>query len=356
MIIRPKQHRALTSHIILLIYGLAPVTTQFSLRSSFSKIALIVFGLLFALDAKAGEISCAANWWRTLEPYNMTRIEGLWPSGRFPRPAACQAAFFQGAIVKGDFDRVVQFISEHHPFLHQLLISSPGGDVDEAMRIGRLVKRYLLYVQAPGEITGGKRNLSLFTNSRPFENAYTSKYLCKEDDGTCLCASSCALIWFAARERGGIIGLHRLRAADQSAFGAAPPDVASKWYSDRSTELKKYLQEMEVPQSTLEAIFAVSSGQIAWLDYADEEHPPSFAEWIDAACGYQSDEEWQTLIKLRLESGVAFGGRNKLGQIDRLLLEKLEERFAARNNCRAKQKFNTLDAMPPPVEITSQPR
>src|SRR5713101_4823125 len=67
-----------------------------------------------------------------------------WPSGRMPIvPGTCLKGFLNRQIVKGDYDKVRAFLKAHHPFLGEFILNSPGGDADEAIRIGRLFRRYL---------------------------------------------------------------------------------------------------------------------------------------------------------------------------------------------------------------------
>jgi hypothetical protein len=40
-------------------------------------------------------------------------------------------------------------LSKNHPFLYTFMITTPGGDVVEAMKIGVMFRKYLIYVRGP---------------------------------------------------------------------------------------------------------------------------------------------------------------------------------------------------------------
>ena len=51
-------------------------------------------------------------------------------------------------------------------------------------------------------------------------------------------------------------------------------------------EIEKYLMDMEVPRSSIDAMLATSSSEIRWVNAATDgsSRPPSYAEWEDASC------------------------------------------------------------------------
>ena len=105
-----------------------------------------------------------------------------------------------GDIVKGDYERVATFLDAHRPKMFAL--NSNGGDVDEALKIGRLFRKFLVLTLVP-----------------------TKSSYCGGED--CTCASACALIWFGGVNRGGTVGLHRPRPTDPMFGKLSPVDATT---------------------------------------------------------------------------------------------------------------------------------
>jgi hypothetical protein len=205
--------------------------------------------------------------------------------------ATCIGGFLRGQISKGDYEKVATFLKAHLPFVSNFSLASPGGDVDEALKIGRLFRKYLIATVAPVnehfEATG------LVHDDVPFLSS-GSRDLCRGQD--CICASACALIWMGGISRSGTVGLHRPR-IDDPIFRGLPPAEASTAYRQVLGRVAAYLDEMEVPKSIVASMVATSSGDILWVDnFIDGlEEPPSIAEWEDASCG--SDVDWSNADK-----------------------------------------------------------
>jgi hypothetical protein len=206
-----------------------------------------------------------------------------------PTPyVTCFGGFLRGQISKGDYEKVATFLKAHHPFVANFNLASPGGDVDEALKIGRLFRKYLIATLAPANEHIGATGL--VHDDLPFLSA-GSRDLCRGQD--CICASACALIWMGGVMRSGTVGLHRPR-IDDPLYRGLPPANASIAYRRLLGDVAAYLDEMEVPKPIIESMVATSSGDILWVNSRDDrlEQPPSVAEWTDASCG--SDANWNT--------------------------------------------------------------
>jgi hypothetical protein len=68
---------------------------------------------------------------------------------RGPTESACLRGFISGPIERGDYEKVRTLSRENHPFLAAFTLASPGGDVAEAIKIGRLFRKYLIAALAP---------------------------------------------------------------------------------------------------------------------------------------------------------------------------------------------------------------
>jgi hypothetical protein len=250
----------------------------------------------------------------------------------------CLWAYLRGTIETGDYEKLRLLYRNNQRMLTVLALVSPGGNVDQAIMIGKLLRRYLITARAPERlispaIPGGESRLS------PGGMHMT---LCEGSE--CVCASACALIWFGAVERQGLVGLHRPR-IDDPAFKALPPDEAAKVYRRVLDDIARYLDAMEAPRPMIDAMVATGSSEIRWVDaQADHlERPASYAEWEDAACGEFTAEQFDSMIDLRVKRDAT-----QLSSNDALLLTLLEEKHSAVWKCTRTLRFSRVDQLPPP--------
>ena len=180
----------------------------------------------------------------------------------------------------------------NNPWLHSVRLRSTGGDYLEGMRIGRILRRYLTYVQAPLKVKGGTVPWDL-----PDVRGNT---IC--EDANCVCASSCGLIWLGGVWRWGNPGFHRPTSAE---LGALSPGEAAAIYRRIFEELASYASEVEIPAFVIDYIRSTNSDSIRWLthDEVDElEYPLSIAEWLAARCGRMSQNEKSLFDRLWAKS------------------------------------------------------
>lgn len=115
--------------------------------------ATVVFLASLSVPVRAAEMGCASFYGNTPVPED--RAKNLWPSGVRPTADTCKAAFIQGDIVEGDYQKFLSLYRKNHPFMEHVSLKSPGGTVDDAMEIGRLFRKYLIAVELP--LAGGRR-------------------------------------------------------------------------------------------------------------------------------------------------------------------------------------------------------
>jgi hypothetical protein len=194
----------------------------------------------------------------------------------------CTTGFLSGQIFKGDYEKVAALLEANRPFLNVFALDSPGGDVDDALKIGRLLRKHLVETWAPipfpiggalvvpGVVAGDEKLVSLCSGPG------------------CNCASACALIWFGGVARVGTVGLHRPSTGDP-VFRQMSPSNASTGYRREVDDIVAYLDEMEVPKSIVESMVNTSSDDLRWVGAVNEglDRPYSIAEWEDATCGRQ---------------------------------------------------------------------
>lgn len=122
---------------------------------------------LHAFPVRAAEIGCDADYLHNLPQEKAAK---LWPSGRRPKLGVkgvppgfaldppqgaattwptCSVGYIRGEIEPGDYEKVLGFYRDNHPFLHHFKLQSRGGDVEEAIKIGRLLRSYQVTAEGP---------------------------------------------------------------------------------------------------------------------------------------------------------------------------------------------------------------
>lgn len=287
----------------------------------------------------AAQIGCDHAFERNPSPYEIPYEEERWPLGSRPSLGTCYMAFIIGHITKGDYDKVEKMLSSNHPFLSNFTISSPGGDVGEAIKMGTLFRKYLIEVSGPeGDPRIGFRNIF---DSTPGERCNTFHI-------DCGCASACALIWFGAVHRTGIVGLHRPRIEDQ-AFKSLPADSASKLYRAVLTNVASYLKEMDTPERLIQAMVNTGSTEVIWVKADHEiERPSSIAEWTDASCPPLSSDERQLENELQAKSQVLEREKAKLSEKESIVLKALWNKEFAHDDCQTILWDSNREKLPRP--------
>jgi hypothetical protein len=250
-------------------------------------------------------------------------------------PVPCIDGLLRGRIVEGDYEKVVRLFRDSHPVLRNFSLISPGGNVEEAIKIGHLFRKYAVTASAPFKLLNG----NFFAPSR-----VAGSPLCY-GNLECMCASACSLVWFGSVHRWGAVGLHRPHTEDP-AFKTMSPSEASIAYKRMLDSVRKYLDEMEVPKQMIETMVATGSAEMQWIDATDDKvrRPPSFAEWEDASCGHFTGYEEETELQLTakgIEGAV-------LTQTEKMLLNQLQEKQKRKTVCEAALISSHLERLPPP--------
>jgi len=220
------------------------------LRMKSAVLIALAFALALPRQSLAVEITCLS----TYADADTARIaEIILQSGRRPKPSTCKAVLLNGPIVSGDASKFAQFLRRHHPFLDEVILTSSGGSVDDAMKIGRLVRRGLIKTKAAHEDNPdsprGNGRFYDFEKGPPWCHDGPSNY--------CHCASACFLIWSAGVERSGSsLGLHRPTTTSTIDM---PPNQAS---AQLLLDIAAFLKEMEVPEGFIQLMVNTNSTEI----------------------------------------------------------------------------------------------
>lgn len=180
----------------------------------------------------------------------------------------CYEIEISGPIISGDADKLEWILGGYNlvdglPYLAQL--SSPGGDVFEAMTMGRLLRTR--YVKT---------------------SAACHQKVC--------CASACALVFYGgvAWKKASQLGLHRPSRADVREI---------EYTASRQSTfvaigiIKTYLQEMEVDPSVFELMMRTPPDEVAVVtagrrtgDYDYWAYPSSVYDWLFAKCKHEAPD------------------------------------------------------------------
>jgi hypothetical protein len=127
------------------------ITANFRIRGLGAVIILSLILISFSeRPSDAAEISCLRVWGTSLE-----HMPTDWyPSGRRPNPNTCELALIEGDLETGDSVRFAGLLRRNHPFLDGVWLWSSGGLVEEAIKIGRMIRKELLVTHAPDRNEG----------------------------------------------------------------------------------------------------------------------------------------------------------------------------------------------------------
>lgn len=228
----------------------------------------------------------------------------------------CEAILIQGEIVQGDLQRLEAILdpdTNRRPFdpppsrrasdTHIVYLNSPGGDVLEAMAMGRLIRQLHLHTDAPRRWEPNLSNGTLpMLEGGAGPNGF--REACRGPD--CVCASACFLIWAGGIKRtGDNILVHRPRATQGMVRQLGVADTRAALTEIRR-RVETYLREMEVPSNVITAAMETEPGALvvanmnpsgAW-DYG---FVPSIVDSLTDACRIPTQRERQQLPRLLTE-------------------------------------------------------
>ena len=176
-----------------------------------------------------------------------------------------------GEFEQGDTERFINELSKlEHPPEMFFLSDSSGGDLDEAMRIGLMLRA---------------SNITVWAGNG--------------------CYSACVFALMSGVERGtmeGDMGLHR-PSFNAEYFSSLSPSEAELEYKRLTAASTKFLTQMDAPQELIRRMFETDSGNIYILSDEEKETliPPTapyYEEWVAAKCGSVSNERKETLASI----------------------------------------------------------
>jgi hypothetical protein len=258
--------------------------------------------------------------------------------------AACSADFqlsdskhelyLEGEIEQGDYHRIMQVLLDLDALPRTISLNSPGGDIEEAIKIGKLLRRALF-----------QSTISRFGQ----------------------CDSACFILWVSAvrkfhasvrtdqntTEWEGKIGLHRPYYG-RSEYSQLTTGEAKNAYHKLDMSVRQYLSELKIPSDITERMFRTKSTD---ADYVSDAflidklgtEAPFFEEWLIAKCGELTSEEKSDFALLIVATLLAANtekqgnslpeenpGQERFASMSAGYKKYLGDKAARVNTCRAK--------------------
>ncbi|MEI6835141.1 MAG: hypothetical protein WCL28_14240 [bacterium] len=185
-----------------------------------------------------------------------------------------------GQIVRGDYDKIRKLLlSENGYFLgYNWQLNSVGGDVYEALAIGRMFKELFITVN-----------------------------VADADNPRAKCASACFLIFVSAVARNAVshsVGVHR-PFFEPTYFAGMNAQNAQRRYAAMTEEVRAYLKENDVPEALITRMFSTPSTEILWLSDNEMEQLGGKSAWYDqyiiSICGFSDRMFHQAVQRGRIE-------------------------------------------------------
>lgn len=256
--------------------------TKFGISKTVQKITyiiILIFLVFIASNSLAGTYS-EPDLGQSFEPYDETVIveccEASKIEGHVYRKSI-EAIRFHGPIRPGDSKKVLKIFEKYRDKILFIYLDSLGGDVREAIIIGRLVSRFHLITWV------------------------------KEGDK---CFSACTAIFVAGDNRLGLgtLGIHRPRFEAQY-FANLDLGEAKKKYGEMLKNFSEHFRSFYIAEDMIKAMIKTPPSDIKILSWDETERykmqgeNPAVTEWIRAKCGGLSEKENDLLTTFRGGSG-----------------------------------------------------
>jgi len=223
----------------------------------------------------------------------------------------------EGYIEEGDFRKFLDAIKQNQGQIGTVWIFSPGGDFQEAMKIGRAMRALELASMVPTRNKFGKPQCD-------------SKVAHPTDPAYCIAASAGFMIHIGGVWRGGSYIIVHRPYFERKNFRQLSEAQAQVKFAALQAEAASYMSEMGVPAQLQEQVLATPSDGRFVLDeatvktYFQGDLPPRH-EWLFAKC-----------------SGMSLNDRTKLEQLRNRLSRRIGNDFSSQEDADLK-RLDRLD-------------
>ena len=233
------------------------------------------------------------------------------------------AILISGEITPGDYLQFQKSIANGKYIPSKVILRSPGGDVNEALQIGRLVRELYIETEAPFHADNRAGCLE-HPDLKPQMRRPTE----------CVCASACFFIYVAGVPRNdAYVGIHRFYLNPEVNTNLSLQESII-WTRAIREPVVRYLQEMGVPSKYVDIMFATSSREIYGPTKKEITadllgYPPEIMEWFMARCNTTSERQFAK--KGLLDKIIEIGGGRSVCISDAMRQDRIERyrRFRA---------------------------
>jgi hypothetical protein len=199
----------------------------------------------------------------------------------------------EGKIVRGDYDKLHKFLgtkSNYDKITGGVFLASPGGYMDEAMKIGRLIRTLRLSTDAP---SGPPSSIAKFGESLIHGNDLVNP------KANYLCTSACFFVYVSGIYRNlnwvGRLGVHRPTQIESVARTQSDEEASKSTWITHET-VKNYLKEMDVPDKYIDLVFSTTPSEIRLITQDEFESDlrgfiPELRDWVGAKCDPHTNGE-----------------------------------------------------------------
>ena len=230
----------------------------------------------------------------------------------------------EGEIESGDFRKFLDAIKANQGQISTVWIFSPGGDFDEAMKIGRAMRALELASMVPTQNRFGKPQCDSEI-ARPLDPAY------------CIAASAGFMMHIGGVWRGGSYIIVHRPYVERTSFSQLSEAQAQVKFAALQAEARSYMSEMGVPAQIQEQVLATPSDGRFVLDEATVKtyfsgDLPARHEWLVARCSLMSQGDRTKLDLLRNRLPRKFG--NDFTAQEEAELKRLDQLDLQEESCR----------------------
>jgi hypothetical protein len=199
----------------------------------------------------------------------------------------------EGKIEAGDFDKVRSFLGNKANFERingGVFAASPGGNLVEAIKIGRLIRALRLSTEAPSGPP---------TEARRFSQPVIAPNNLVNPRINYQCSSACFFIYVSGVYRSlgwvGRLGIHRPTQLESETNKLDVEQATNLAWRVRGF-VKKYLDDMNVPDKYVDLMYSVPPNEVRWISQSEFESDiegfvPDAKRWLSTKCNLQTKDE-----------------------------------------------------------------
>ena len=257
----------------------------------------------------------------------------------------------EGEIKTGDYDKLRNLIDPNSPVkvgvggvggdwyvdtYREIYLASPGGNVAEAMKIGRLLRALRWETIVPGVITN--------PNIKP-EKIFKDNQL-KNTKANYMCASACFFIFVAGLYRDEdvysladnrvILSIHRPYLTDSDLRSMTGSQAITSGNQIRFV-VENYLKEMGVSMKYADLMFSIPKDEIQWIDSGNfaadfKGTMTELKDWFDALC------DKRTGVEKVLWESIKDKGLTQMTAAEKSIGDMLLPKMVAKGQCEEGQR------------------